>query len=100
MNGFFSGFYHKSICVIAVHILTFMDSIKLWLGIELMRLLYWIRQIMFYLIIKSLKKISISLFSGSLGSYIDEERSKMRYFSWLANYMNEKVSNANCADGF
>lgn len=40
MNGFFSGFYHKSICVIAVHILTFMDSIKLWLGIELMRLLY------------------------------------------------------------
>jgi len=39
MNGFFSGFYHKSISVIAVLILAFMDSVELWLDIELMRFL-------------------------------------------------------------
>lgn len=45
------------------------------------------------------KKIS-SLIGGSLGLWIDEERSQMRYVVRTADTLSTKILNAHCAIGF
>lgn len=40
-----------------------------------------------------------TLNGGSLGSWIDEERSKLRVDMWTAGHMNIDISNAHCALG-
>ena len=41
-------------------------------------------------------KIKITLSGGSLGSWVDEERSKLREFMWTAGHMNIDILNAYC----
>ena len=48
---------------------------------------------------KELYKLCKTLNGGSLGSWIDEERSKLRVDMWTAGHMNIDISNAHCAPG-
>lgn len=42
------------------------------------------------------QKYKFTLSGGSLGSWVDEERSKLREFMWTAGHMNIDILNAYC----